>query len=136
MYFPRVPPKLLKLGQVPDVGTRAEATLTPGFAIFWMVVGSNPVWCMNEKMLFFLFSFISSQGKARQQNKTVNNSPKGVQGLWCLFYFFFPSRSLDYSLAPKGFSVLFFAHLPRKRLVSSCFPTTAVQSKAARRFFM
>ena len=71
MYFPRVPPKLLKLGQVPDVGTRAEATLTPGFAIFWMVVGSNPVWCMNEKMLFFsfFFYFFARKSQTSKQNR-------------------------------------------------------------------
>ncbi len=57
MYFPRLPPKLLKLGQVPDVGTRADAALTSGFAIFLLVVGSIPGWSKNEKVLFFSFSF-------------------------------------------------------------------------------
>ena len=58
MYFPRVPPRLLKPGQVLDVGTRAEATLTSGFAIFSMVVGSSPGWRKIEKVLFFIFIFI------------------------------------------------------------------------------
>jgi len=78
MYFPRLPPKLLKLGQVPDVGTRADAALTSGFAIFWVVVGSNPAWGMKRKSAFFLFSFFSSQGKDRLKNPTIRFSFQGV----------------------------------------------------------
>jgi hypothetical protein len=63
MYFPRLPPKLLKLGQVPDVGTRADAALTSGFAIFWMVVGSNPAWGETKKCFFFVFLFFLRKEK-------------------------------------------------------------------------
>ena len=50
----------------------------------------------------------SSQGKDRLKNPTIRFSFQGVWGLRYFFFLFFPSRSLDYTRAQKGFSVLFF----------------------------
>ena len=64
MNFPRLPPRPVKPGLVPELGTRVEAKNDSRFCHFFYGRGFKPGLEQNEKMLFFfLFSFISSQGK-------------------------------------------------------------------------
>ena len=69
MYFPRLPPKLLKLGQVPCRGNESGGNFDIRFCHFFDVVGSNPVWCMKRKSVFFFF-FSFFLRKEKPDNKT------------------------------------------------------------------
>ena len=112
MYFPRLPPRPVKPGQVPELGTRAEAKFDIRFCHFWWFWVQTPGGAKSEKVLFFTFFFFSSQVKARYQNPSVINSPKGFQVLWYLFFLFFPSLSPDYRRPPRGYSISFFTRQP------------------------
>jgi len=122
MYFPRLPPKLLKLGQVPDVGTRADAALTSGFAIFWMVVGSNPAWGMKRKSAFFSFFFFFFARK-RQIKKT--------------HYTFFLSGCVRAQVFLFSFFSLAIARLypPPKRVLRSFFSPTCHENDLSAHVF-
>jgi len=50
MYFPRLPPKLLKLGQVPCRGNESGGNLDIRFCHFFDVVGSNLVYTPDFTM--------------------------------------------------------------------------------------
>jgi hypothetical protein len=136
IYFPRLPPKLLKLGQVPCRGNESGGNFDIRFCHFFDVVGSNPVWCMKRKsafFFFFLFFFArKSQITKPHYTKFVSGYVRAQVSLSSLFTLVIARLYPP----PRGFSVLFFAHLPRKRLLSSSFPTSEVQTKADRRFFM
>jgi len=60
MYFPRLPPRPVKPGQVPELGTRVEAKFDIRFCHFLVDLGSNPRWSKKWKSAlfsFFLFFF-------------------------------------------------------------------------------
>ena len=66
MYFPRVPPKLLKPGQVLDVGTRANGNFNIRFCHFFDGRGFEPgMGHETKKCCFFFFSIFSSQVKVK-----------------------------------------------------------------------
>ena len=105
MYFPRVPPKLLKPGQVLDVGTRAEATFTSGFAIFSMVVGSSPAW----GKCFFSFSFFFlHKEKPDNQTKPSIIPPRVFEDSGISFFSRF-RRDRQIIAAPQRLFLIYFS---------------------------
>jgi hypothetical protein len=92
----------------------------------------------TKKFFFFFFLFFFFLRKEKLDNKTP---PYEVRFRVCegsgISFFTFHPRDRQIIPAPQGgFPFFFFAHLPRKRLPNSSFHTLAVQTKAARRFFM
>ena len=89
MYFPRLPPKLLKLGQVPCRGNESGGNFDIRFCHFFDVVGSNPVWCMKRKSAFFsffLFFFArKSQITKPHYTKFVSGYVRAQVSLFSLF---------------------------------------------------
>jgi hypothetical protein len=53
MHFPRPRLKRRSPGLAPERGTREGASRNSRFCHFLKVVGSNPGWSKNEKVLFF-----------------------------------------------------------------------------------
>ena len=104
--------------------------MTSSFAIFlWSWVQTRPgAW--NEKVLFFLFSFFSSQGKARQENPTVISSFQGMWGLRYLFFLFFSLAVARLYPPPKGvFRSFFSPSCNKKDLSAHVFPLWRCKQK-------
>ena len=137
MYIPRLPPRPVKPGQVPVLGTRVEAKIDIRFCHFFDGLGFKPrVEQKVKKCSFLLFSFFLR--KEKPDNKILPSLiPPRVFKCSGIFYFFLFTRYRQIIGSPqRDILLLFFTHLPWKRFLRSSFPVTEVQTKAFRCFFM
>ena len=130
MYFTRLPPRPVKPGLVPELGTRVEAKNDIQFCHFFMVVGSNPAWSLKRKSAFFSFFFYFFARKSQTRKPHCHQFLSGyVRAQISLFSFFSLVVARLYP-PPKGvFRSFFSPSCNKKDLLTHVFPLWRCKQK-------
>ena len=104
--------------------------MTAGFAIFLMVVGSNPAWSMKRKSALFSFFFYFFARKNQITKPHCSQFLSGYVRAQVSLFSFSPLAVARLYPPPKGFSVLFFSpSCNKKDLSAHVFPLWRCKQK-------